>query len=200
MKVLFPVFTILVAGFFFSSCSSPYDAKSNMTDVEHDLYLKHLAPYVLKKPDGLSFDDRFEEKAATYYQQLSEKTDSRITHFIKNDSVSFFFFEYRDLTSLYKHYRGMGGYFKTGPNDALTLVNLLYHTPRLTAEEITDRSDILFREMVTKGNVEGFIGNRSFIHTPNNDFYYNTQLNRWDYTANSSWSFLREEQERAAAN
>lgn len=198
MKVSSWLYTFLVAAFFLSSCSSPFDTKSNMTDGEHDFYLQQLAPYVLKKPDGLSFEDRFQAKAATYYQQLSEKTDSRITHFIKNDSVNFFFLEYRDLTSLYEHYRGMGGYFKTGPNDALTLVNLLYHTPRLTAEEMKDRSDILFREMVTKGNVESFVGNRNFIHTPNDDFYYNIQLNRWDYTSNSSWAFLREEQERAA--
>lgn len=197
MKAITFIGSFVLVASLLVSCSFSYDAQSNLTDAEYQRYLKQLAPYVHKKPDGLTFEDRFHEKAAAYYQQLSDKTDSRITHFVKNDSVSFFFFKYRDLTSLYEHYRGIGGYFKTSPGDTLSLVNLLYHTPRFTAEEMDERSEILFREMVTTGNVQNFIGNRRFIHTPNDDFYYNTTLNRWDYTANSSWSFLKEEQERA---
>ena len=197
MKAIAFVVPFVVVASLLVSCSSPYDAGSNLSDAERQRYLKQLAPYIHKKPDGLTFEERFHEKAAAYYQQFSEKTDSRITHFVRNDSVSFFFFKFRDLTSLYEHYRGIGGYFKTSPDTTLSLVNLLYHTPRFTAEEMDEKSEILFREMVTTGNVDNFVGNRSFIHTPNSDFYYNTKLNRWDYTANSSWHFLREEQERA---
>src|SRR5690606_18916865 len=114
--------------------------------------------------------------------------------------VCFFFFEYRDLTSLFEHYRGIGGYFKPGSADTLLHVNLLYHTPRFTAGEMKGKAEVLFAEMVKEGNVEKYIGNREFIHTPNEDFYYDVKTNRWDYTANSSWNFLKTEQMRLRSN
>jgi hypothetical protein len=46
--------------------------------------------------------------------------------------------------------------------------------------------------MVNAGNVEKFMGNREYIHLPNADFEYNMAENRWVYTENSSWNFLKE--------
>jgi CRISPR/Cas system CMR subunit Cmr6 (Cas7 group RAMP superfamily) len=190
----------LLIGSQLASCSDSFDARANLSDTEYQNYLRLLAPYIHKKPDGLSFTERFHKKAEAYYAQLNERTNSRITHFVKNDSVCFFFFEYRDLTSLFEHYRGIGGYFKPGSADTLLHVNLLYHTPRFTAGEMKGKAEVLFAEMVKEGNVEKYIGNREFIHTPNEDFYYDVKTNRWDYTANSSWNFLKTEQMRLRSN
>jgi hypothetical protein len=54
------------------------------------------------------------------------------------------------------------------------------------------RGEKLFREMATQGSVAKYLGNQEFIEVPNKDFYYNAQLNRWDYTPNSSWRFLED--------
>ncbi len=48
--------------------------------------------------------------------------------------------------------------------DSVIFLNLLYHTPRLTMEEMNERGRKLFETMVTKGNVDEFVGNRKYIH------------------------------------
>src|SRR5690606_8002751 len=107
------------------------------------------------------------------------------------DTATFFFFEHRDLSSMYEHYLGLGGYFRVNNEGNILFLNLLYQTPRLSSDQMAAKGELLFREMITRGNVNAFMGRRDFIHVPNKDFYYDTRRNRWDYTKNSSWKFLR---------
>ena len=108
------------------------------------------------------------------------------------DTATLFFFKHRDLTSMQEHYRGVGGYFRLDENGEITFLNLLYHTPRLGKAQMNNRSLMLFEEMVKTGNVKAYLGNRSFIHAPNNDFFYDAENNRWANTARSAWKFLDE--------
>jgi hypothetical protein len=178
------------------SCGKRYDANEALTNEQYDALLIKLAPYVVKKPDELTYDNRFAKSSIPFYKHILEHTGGKISYFLRRDSANFFFFISRDRSSLYEHYRGLGGYYKIN-GDSVTFLNLLYHTPRLTSEEMNERGKKLFDTMVTKGNVDEFIGNRKYIHTPNADFYYNTKLNRWDYTENSSWKFIEEAKEKA---
>jgi hypothetical protein len=177
-------------------CQS-YDARESLSAEEYDSVLVRVAPYVIKKPDELSYEERFLVKNRPFYQNFIRLTGGQISHYEKKDTAVLFFFQHKDLTSLYEHYRGLGGYYKEDSNGKIVYMNLLYHTPRLTKEEMESKGDELFNEMVQKGNVARFIGDRSFIDTPNDDFYYDTKLNRWDYTENSSWKFLEQAKERA---
>jgi hypothetical protein len=176
-----------------TSCTEQIDAKKNLTNNQYDLYVREVAPFCIKKPDQISYHERTNPRYHAFYETVVKETGASIDFFVENDTAKFFFFRYKDLSSLYEHYRGLGGYFRTNEEDSITFINLLYHTPRLTQEEMSKKGEILFREMMSKGNVAKYIGNRKYVHTPNADFYYNTKLNRWDYTENSSWKFLEEE-------
>jgi hypothetical protein len=178
------------------SCGEHYDAKKSLSSDRYDALLIKLAPYVIKKPDELTYENRFAKSSIPHYKHILEHTEGEMRYFLQRDSANFFFFISRDRSSLYEHYRGLGGYYKIN-GDSVTFLNLLYHTPRLTKEEMSERGKKLFDTMVSKGNVDEFIGNRKYIHTPNADFYYNTELNRWDYTENSSWKFIEEAKEEA---
>jgi hypothetical protein len=147
----------------------------------------------------VSFEQRFTEQTVPIYREMAANTSLILVYYHENDSAKFFQMEYRDLTSLFEHYRGIGGYFRTNEDDSISFVNLLYHTPRFTKAEKEMKFDELFREMVASGSVISYIGNASYIHTPNDDFYYDTVRNRWDYAPTSSWNFLKEEQDRYAA-
>jgi hypothetical protein len=191
-QVLVILSVILMIG-----CQS-YDARQTLTAEQYDSVLIRVAPYVIKKPDEISYEERFLVKNRPFYQNFIKLTGGQISHYEKKDTAVLFFFQHRDLTSLYEHYRGLGGYYKEDPDGKIVYMNLLYHTPRLTKEEMKSKGDELFTEMVQKGNVARFIGDRSIIDTPNADFYYDTKRNRWDYTENSSWKFIEEAKERAA--
>jgi hypothetical protein len=180
-----------------TSCTEQIDAKKNLTDNQYDLYVRAVAPFCIKKPDQISYADRTNPLHSSFYETVVKGTDASIDFFIENDTAKFFFYRYKDLSSLYEHYRGLGGYFRTNKNDSILFINLLYHTPRFTQEEMDKKGALLFREMVSKGNVTKYIGNRKYVHTPNADFCYNTKLNRWDYTENSSWKFLEEAKHKA---
>jgi hypothetical protein len=180
-----------------SGCEKTYEAKDNLGNQEYNAVLMKIAPYVIKKSDDFSYEDRFSAANQGYYKKFIDKADGKLVYFTETDTASFFYFSYRDLSSLYEHYRGVGGYYKTDENDDIAFLNILYHTPRFTKPQMENRSAILFEEMVTKGNVNAYVGNRSFIHTPNKDFFYNTKTNRWDYTDSSSWKFLEEAKQKA---
>ncbi|HEY0741961.1 MAG TPA: hypothetical protein VGD40_10885 [Chryseosolibacter sp.] len=182
------------------SCNRGYQAKETLSPERYDETLAQLAPYIIAKSDEFSFEQRFLPENKPFYDNFISLTGGELVYFQEVDTASLFFFQYRDLTSLYEHYRGIGGYFRTDENGKITFVNLLYHTPRLTSQEILERRKFLFEEMMTKGNVQAYLGNKKFIHTPNNDFYYDTKLSRWEFTENSSWKFLKEAREQADSN
>src|SRR5690606_5942298 len=56
----------LLIGSQLASCSDSFDARANLSDTEYQNYLRLLAPYIHKKPDGLSFTERFHKKAEAY--------------------------------------------------------------------------------------------------------------------------------------
>lgn len=174
------------------ACTPKIDANESLSKEEYDQFLESIAPYVIKKPDNISYEERFLPENLIFYKNYITKTESKLLYYHQNDSVTFFFFLGKDLSSLFEHYRGLGGYCKRNENGKMNFVNLLYHTPRFTKEEVDQKGKELFLEMISKGNVDRFFGNKKYIHTPNQDFYYNTQLNKWDYTSNSSWKFLEE--------
>lgn len=194
MRKLFFIFILLVSG-----CSASYDAE-RMEAGQRNHILKQIAPFVIKKPDEFSYKDRVKPENFPFYENFMELTESKLAYYHATDTANFFFFEHRDLTSLYEHYRGLGGYFRNNKNDSIIFINLLYHTPRFTREEMDKKGRQLFEEMAEQGNVNKYIGNQEFIHTPNDDFYYNTKTNRWDYTENSSWKFLEEAREAASGS
>jgi hypothetical protein len=195
MRIIF----FLVIGCSLAGCKKTFEANDNLSKSEYEEVLMKVAPYVIKKRDDMNYDDRFKAENQPYYKRFIEKANGELKYFQETDTASIFFFSYRDLSSLYEHYQGLGGYYKTDENGNITFLNLLYHTPRFTKEEATKKDLILFKEMVTKGSMKRYIGNRKFVHTPNSDFYYDTKANRWGYTPNSSWIFLKEEERKEAA-
>jgi len=190
-------YLLLVILLLFSACTTSFKADENLKGETYDRELKKIAPYVIKKPDEIDYADRFKEENQPFYSKFITLTNAKISYYYQNDTANLFFFEHKDLSSLYEHYRGLGGYYKTNEEGNIIFMNLLYHTPRLTRSEIDERAALLFTEMAEKGNVQRYFGNKKFIDTPNADFYYNTKLNRWDYTENSSWKFLEEAKEMA---
>ncbi|MFN7490413.1 MAG: hypothetical protein ACK5QK_11845 [Chryseotalea sp.] len=188
------IFLYLAVSSVFLSCKKEYSATKNLTDTEYTLELEKLAPYVIKKNDQVSFENRFRKENLPYYKEFISVSEGKLTHYYRLDTAYAFVFQYKDRSSLYEHYRAIGGYYRKNEKDSITFLNLLFHTPRLTKVEIAERVPFLFKDMVNKGNVARYHNNKAFIQTPNKDFYYNTKYNRWDYTPNSSWKFLKDVQ------
>jgi hypothetical protein len=191
----FLIFIILCSVFF--ACDKSYVAKQTLSEQEYRSTLTVIAPYVIGKSDEFSFEERFRPENRPFYENFIKLTGAELKYYEQRDSAALFFFQYRDLTSLFEHYRGLGGYYRTNENGEITFLNLRYHTPRLTMEEMEERGKILFEEMLQTGDVKNHLKNKQFVQTPNDDFYYNTKLNRWDYTENSSWKFLEEARQQA---
>jgi hypothetical protein len=187
--IAYAIAIFFVAGLMMA-CTKTYNAAGNLSKAQYDSLLLKLAPYVVKKPDEFSYDERFDIRNRPYYKNFISTSGAGIQYYHENDTAAFFFFRYRDLSSLYEHYRGIGGYLSRDASGNIIFLDLLFHTPRFTLSQMNNRSEILFEEMVVRGNVLKFLGNRSFIETPNADFFYDTELHRWNHRRNSSWKFL----------
>lgn len=193
MRILY--FLLLLTIF---ACETSHEAKKQLSKADYDQLLDNLSPYVIKKADAFSYEARFDAVNRPFYKNFIELTNAELSYHKRMDTANFFSFVYRDLTSLKEDYRVLGGYYRANSNDSIVFVNLLYHTPRFTAGELKGKDKMLFESMVKNGNVDRFIGKRNFIETPNEDFYYNTKLNRWDYTEKSSWKFIDSARQEAS--
>lgn len=201
MKVF--LLSIGVVLFALSGCTKTksFEAAKVLSRKQYDSLLIQVAPYVIKKPDAMTFEERFDMKHRTFYKNYCALTGGKIRYYAKSDTVEFFSYEYQDKASLYEHFRSFGGYVKRDPvSGTIIQMNLLYQTPRCTRDELEAKGQVLFKEMVTKGNVDAFFGNKGLVYVPNEDVFYDTKRNRWDYTENSKWRFLEEARELAGSN
>lgn len=180
------------------SKSKTYEAEKILSQKNYDSLLIQLAPYVVKKPDAMTYPERFALSSRPFYKNYIDLTEGKIRYYLKSDTVEFFTYEYQDKASLFEHYRTFGGYIKrNSATGAVEFLNLLYQTPRCTRDELEAKAQVLFKEMITSGNVDKFVGNKGLVYVPNEDIYYDTKRNRWDYTENSKWRFLDEARELA---
>lgn len=192
-KGIIRVTILLVAVNLLQACETQkYKAEKYLTQSQYDTLLVKLAPFVNKKPKSATFSERFTPKYTSYYEACVKGQESSMPFFYSTDSIHYFYYVNKDLTSLYEHYKGFGGTFKKHKDGQIAGLNLVFTTPRLTKEEITEKGKELFIEMVKTGDVATYKGNRQYVHLPNADFEYNKAENRWVYTENSSWSFLKD--------
>ncbi|GEM_PF-1147586 len=183
---------------FSCSKSKTTEAGKILSQKDYDSLLIQLAPYVVKKPDAMTYAERFDRSSRSFYKNYIDLTSGKIRYYFKTDSVEFFTYEYQDKASLYEHYRTFGGYVKRNPDTGkIEFLNLLYQTPRCVRDELEAKGQVLFKEMISSGNVDKYFGNKDLVYVPNEDIYYDHKRNRWDYTENSKWRFLEEARELA---
>jgi len=178
----------------FASACSNYSPNRLLNPEELKELTMTMAPYLYKKPDHVAFEDRTKPENERHYRELQHACQGKFTHLKKQGDTLYFNFMYTDISSLYEHYKSFGGKVVLKDKE-VSYINLYYHTPRLEPEDAGKVNDLLFGKLVRNGNVDEHIGNRELIHTPNDDFYYDTENKHWDYTPNSSWNFLKEVKE-----
>jgi hypothetical protein len=178
------------------ACQPKTAPEDYLTPVQVAQLKDNLLPFVIKKPDELTYENRNELNYRPLYREIDIAQQGIIKQLYPTDTAWFFVYHHKDRSSLFEHYRELGGYLKMDDQQNITYLNLLYHTPRWTPEEVEERSNELFQTMISKGSVQSFIGNKAYIKTPNEDFIYDPTINRWIMTENSSWKFLNEVEQR----
>jgi hypothetical protein len=178
------------------ACQPQTAPEEYLSPVQLAVLKDNLLPFVIKKPDQLTYENRTDTAFRPLYREIDIAQQGIIKQLYPTDTAWFFVYHHKDRSSLFEHYRELGGYLKMDDQQNITYLNLLYHTPRWTPEEVEERSNELFQTMISKGSVQSFIGNKAYIKTPNEDFIYDPTINRWIMTENSSWKFLNEVEQR----
>lgn len=176
-----------------AACSQ-YAPEKTMNAEELEQLSKTMAPFLYKKPDHVAFEERTNPENERHYREMQNACQGKFTHLKTKGDTLYFNFMYTDISSLYEHYKSFGGKVIVKENK-VEYIHLYYHTPRIEPKDTAKVNDLLFANLVKKGNVDKYIGNRDLIHTPNDDFYYDVENKHWDYTPNSSWNFLKEVKE-----
>jgi hypothetical protein len=178
----------------FASACSNYSPEKVYSSEELKELTGTMAPFLYKKPDHVAFEDRTKPENQRHYSEMQNACKGKFTHIKKQGDTLYFNFMYTDISSLYEHYKSFGGKVFI-VSEEVRYINLYYHTPRLEPKDTSKVNDLLFGELAKNGHVNKYVGNRDLIHTPNDDFYYDTENKHWDYTPNSSWNFLKEVKE-----
>jgi hypothetical protein len=173
------------------SCGKSIKPEAYFSKSELDTLLVDIAPYVNKNQKKFSFEEKFSAKSRPYYAALAKSQSAAIKYVFPTDSVYYFLTVQKDLTSLFEHYKAIGGYFKMDEHGQKDF-NFLFYSPRFTKEEIDTKATELFQEMTESGSLNKYLGNRDYIQWPNEDVFYDAALRTWTLSESSEWAKIKE--------
>lgn len=169
------------------SCESKkYEPKTHLTQNEEYATLLKLFPYIEKKPEQATFENRFQPQFQSYYQKRSKGAYLQ-KYFIDKDSNHYFLIVKNEIKSLHNDKRAVGGIFKTGANKKIKEIDLLFVTPMLSEGDAKIRGEEMFLEMTKDGNVAKFREKPDYMEWPNRNVVYDKKTNRWVFPEGSSY-------------
>jgi hypothetical protein len=179
-------------------CGSPYFPKNYfLSEKEKENRVNFLLPYVLPKAENTNFEDRFKDSSKEFYK-IQAANDSLFLHSYyvdPKDSLHYFMVQRKDRKSLYTDYRAIAGLYKI-KNGVPVEIELKFLTPMMRKDTIMLKAPFLFNELVTKGTVAKYIGNREYIDWPSQDVFYNKEENKWQLKADSEWAKVMKEAQK----
>ncbi len=189
-KVYWSIALVMLFG-----CSEKYSPDNYFSsEKEKELLVDFLLPYVLPKPDNITFDARFSDSVKVSYQEEAKKDSLflRSYYIDPNDSLHYFLVQRRDRKSLFVDYRAIAGVYKL-KNGKREEMELKFLTTMMRKDTIEEKASILFHELITKGNIDNYIGNRAYVDWPSQDVYYSKAAKMWKLKADSEWAQLMNE-------
>lgn len=170
------IFIILIS--FLGACTQSGYQQLPLSEHEREALLLQLAVYLDDRPENISGDARFDTAHRAYYAKLVKLNEASIVQLVAKGDTIYFMYKKRDRRSLYEHYRFIGGKMKMTKTAEIGYLDILFHTPRLSADEL-DKGMFLFDKMLAGESLEAMHGDMKYIEWPDADYNYDPALRRW---------------------
>ncbi|MDQ3534343.1 MAG: hypothetical protein M3421_01795 [Bacteroidota bacterium] len=175
LLIFFILFFIIIG------CDNPkeYEIKNYYPTAEADTILVNIVTYISKKPKTADWKTRLEPRFRKYY--INQLPDFKIKNYYVSEDSLHYFYIIRPARSPRGHERGVGGTFKMKENFRLVDFEENFNTPVMSLDSLNLLGDILFQELISKGNVDKYIENKSFVEWPDAQLKYDNSINEWVY-------------------
>lgn len=144
-----------------------------------DTLLTNIVTYIYKVPRGVNKKNKFDlEYRQLYVGQI--KYFEFLNYFIDQDSIHYFHL-IRPARNEKGHKRGVLGKFKLGDNFNLVEFEEIANTPMLPVEEIKEKGEFLWKDLMYYKNLDRYFLNKGYIEFPDDRARYDKTKNEWTY-------------------
>lgn len=175
---------LIIVGFSLGCESSSNHRQVKLEEDERTQLLQQLAVYLDDRPENVSGDARFDSVHRAFYAELVKLNEASLEQLVAKGDTLYFMYKKRDRRSLYEHYRFMGGKLVMTNAVDVAYLDILFHTPRLSPEEL-EKGSFLFDKMLAGESLASMHGDMKYIEWPDADYGYNPVQRKWELKADS---------------
>ncbi len=168
----------------FFACTPTDHEQVKLDEPSRNLVLQQLAVYLDDRPENVSGDARFDTAHKAFYAELVKLNEASLEQLVAKGDTLYFMYKKRDRRSLHEHYRFMGGKMVMQQLPEITYLDILFHTPRLSPNEL-DKGMYLFNKMLAGEWLAGMHGDMKYIEWPDADYAYDPGQRKWVLRASS---------------
>jgi len=162
------------------TATADYSPGRYFEPAQADSLLLEMMVYIYRKPEGLTWQQRFEPQYRFYYRERLGLFEHLYME-RENDEGDYKYFILRpgrqENTSTV---RGVGGTM-TIEDGVITAFQETFNTSIGTREEISDRGYQIFHEWVTTGSWERFASDKNYVEWPDDRLKYDLERHEWRY-------------------
>jgi hypothetical protein len=158
---------------------------SYFTEKESQELLIQIIPYSAKLPKGYNFSQRFNTALDSFYLQEIKKYQLERYFYTEKDSTHYFLIT-REAPSLYEKRIAIVGKFQKDENGHILNYEEGFWTFKMKIPELTEKSEILFREYVSGNDLSKYHPGNSteeWIEFPDAHSKFDKKEQRWIFTA-----------------
>jgi hypothetical protein len=140
-----------------------------------------MAVYTEKEPDEYeyAFADRWKNENYPYYKERAQKL--MLIHYYRDEEQNTEYLSFiKRFPSLYDDYRAQGCIIRRNDADSIVYFSIPFVTPMVRKENCIELSETLFDELVSKGNVNKYLGNKKYLEWPTKKVFYDTTTYDWE--------------------
>jgi hypothetical protein len=165
---------------------NPYDISNYFDKSSQDTLMANVITYIYKVPKGVRKENKFNAE----YRQLYVKQIEQFkwVHYYVDDNHQHFFYLIRPARNVKGYKRGVAGSFRLNDNLELDDFREILNTPMQPEEEIIQKSDYLWQDLMYFKHVERYLHNREFIEFPGEGCQYDFEKKEWRYDRAKSTS------------
>ncbi|HMQ06984.1 MAG TPA: hypothetical protein PKC30_06755 [Saprospiraceae bacterium] len=176
-------FIFFFFAFLIMACQTPdsFEFSHHVPDKEQrDSILTDIVIYIYKVPRGVRKENKFNPEYRHLYENESGKFNM-IKYHIDNEGIHSFFLIRPVRSHLAEHRRGVFGRFSLDDQMKIRNFEELANTPRLTEEEIIEKGNYLWQDLMYFKNLDRYFLNKDYIEFPDDRVRYDSQNKEWTY-------------------
>lgn len=170
------IFVVLACN---AKTKNPYDISNYFDKAAQDTLMTNIITYIYKVPKGVKKEDKFNPEYRQLYVNQIEEFKWVYYHVDVNDQH--YFYLIRPARNVKGYKRGVAGSFRLKVNLELDDFREILNTPMQPEDEILEKSEYLWKDLMYFKHVDRYLYNRDFIEFPSEGCKYDFEKKEWRY-------------------